>query len=322
MRIARRSLPLLALPLVAQAQGQPRWPDKPVRIIVPFTPGGPYEPLNRLFTEWMTRRFGQPFVIENRPGATGTIGAQAVLRSPPDGYTLLNSANTGMVVGPLVLKAAGYDAARDFTPIGILQRYGLYIIVSSALPIRNVAEFIAYAKARPGQLFYSSPGVGSVGHLAAASFCRIAGIELNHAPFPGVTQGVTAVMRGDAFTQFDSVGNSHQLVEEGKLRGLAVTSDTRNPRVPDVPTLKELGFPWFPSEVWMGLYGPPGMPEPILQTLNTAVDEFLADPAVRGRLEGVGFTPGGGGPQGMIKQILAERPGWVEAMDRAGVKPE
>jgi tripartite-type tricarboxylate transporter receptor subunit TctC len=320
MRTARRTLPLLALPLVARAQA--RWPDKAVRIIVPFTPGGPYEPLNRLFTEWMTRRFGQPFLIENRPGATGTIGAQAVMRAAPDGYTLLNSANTGMVVAPLVLKAAGYDPVRDFTPVGILQRYGLYIVISSALPIRNVAEFVAYAKARPGQLFYSSPGTGSVGHLAAASFCKLAGIEMNHISFGGVTQGVTAVMRGDAFTQFDSVGNSQQLVEEGKLRGLAVTSETRNPRVPDVPTLKELNFPWFPSEVWMGLYAPPGLPEHILQPLNAAVEEFLADPAVRGRLEGVGFTPGSGGPQALTKQILAERPGWVDAMELAGVKPE
>ena len=318
--IARRTLPLLTLPFVARAQG--RWPDKPVRIVIPFAPGGPTEPMNRIAAEWLTRRFGQPFVIENRPGATGTVGAQAVMRSAPDGYTLLYSPNTGMVVAPLLLKSAGYDAAKDFTPIAIMQRYGLYIVVSSALPIRSFEDFVAYAKARPGQLFYTSPGTGSVGHLATATFCKLAGIEMNHISFGGTVAGLMAVIRGDAFVQFDSVGNSQQLVEEGKLRGLAVTSDARNPRAPNVPTLKELGFPYFPSEVWMGMYAPPGLPDAILQPLSAAVEECLADENVRARMEGLGFTAGGGGPQAVPRQVLAERPGWIEAMALAGLKPE
>jgi len=320
MRPARRALPaLLLLPGLARASA---WPDKPVRIVIPFAPGGPNEPLNRILAEWLTRRLGQPFVIENRPGATGTVGAQQVMRAAPDGATLLYSANTGMVVAPLLLKSAGYDAARDFTPVAVAQSYGLYIVVGAQLPIRSLDELIAYAKARPDQLNYTTPGTGSVGHLATASFCRLAGIEMQHVSFGGTTAGLLAIIRGDAHVAFDSVGNAQALVEEGKLRGIAVTSAERNPRVPGIPTASELGFPWFPSEVWMGLYAPPGLPEPILRKLSAEVEACLADNDVRGRLQGLGFTPGGGGPGEVTRRILQERPGWVAAMELAGLRQE
>jgi len=319
MRLARRTLPLLLLPALARASA---WPDKPVRIVIPYAPGGPNEPLNRILAEWLTRRLGQPFVIDNRPGATGTVGAQQVMRAAPDGATLLYSANTGMVVAPLLLKSAGYDAAADFTPVAVAQSYGLYIVVGAQLPIRSLDDLIAYAKARPGQLNYTTPGTGSVGHLATASFCRLAGIEMQHVSFGGTTAGLLAIVRGDAHVAFDSVGNAQALVEDGKLRGIAVTSAARNPRVPAIPTVTELGFPWFPSEVWMGLYAPPRLPAPILERLSAEVEACLADSDVRARLEGLGFTPGGGGPGEVTRRVLAERPGWIAAMKLTGLTQE
>ena len=316
-RRAILAAPLLAAPALAQA---PPWPDRPVRIVIPFAPGGPNEPISRILADWLTRRFGQPFVIDNRPGATGTVGAAQVARAAPDGYTLLLSANTGMVVAPLVLPNAGYDARRDFTPVALLQRYGLYLVVSPALGVRDLDGFIAQARAHPGQLNYTSPGTGSGGHLATATLCQFTGIDAQHISFGGTVAGLLAIVRGDAHFALDSVGNAQALVDEGKLRGLAITDAVRNPRLPEVPTFREKGIPDFPAEIWMGLYAPRGLPDAILARLSEACESCLADPAVRARLLALSFTPGGGGPGAVTAQIRAETPGWAEALRRVELR--
>lgn len=317
-RLALLGAALLARPALAQAG----YPSRPVRIVVPFMPGGPNEPLNRILAEWLTRRLGQPFVIDNRPGATGTVSANMVRHSPPDGYTLLFSANTGMVVAPLVLKSGGYDAARDFTPIALLQRYPLYLVVNPQLPVTDVPSFVAYLKANPGRANYTSLGTGSVGHLATATLMRLAGAEAQHIPFGGTVAGLLAIARGDAHFALDSVGNAQGLVEEGRLRGIAVSGRERSPRVPNLPTLVEAGFPDFQTEVWMGLFGPPGLPAPVLGRLSRATEECLADPEVRARLTALTFTPGGGGPEALVRQIRAEQPIWMETIQAAGIRPD
>lgn len=319
--LTRRTLLGSALSSPALAQAEP-WPSRPVRIVIPYAPGGPNEPLNRILAEWLTRRFGQPFVIENRPGATGTVGAAAVARSAPDGYTLLYSANTGMVVAPLVLKNAGYDVLRDFTPIAVLQSYGLYLVVNPALPIHDVASFVAYLKANPGKANYTSPGTGSGGHLASVMLLHHAGATAQHVSFGGTVAGLLAIVRGDAHFALDSVGNAQQLVDEGKLRGIALTGRERNPRVPALPTLAEAGFPDFQADIWMGLYAPPGLPAHILAPLSEAVEACLADTDVRARLTALTFTPGGGGPAALVARVRAETPRWVEAARIADIRGE
>jgi tripartite-type tricarboxylate transporter receptor subunit TctC len=318
--LGRRALAasLLATPALAQSD----WPNRPVRIVIPFMPGGPMEPINRILADWLTRRFGQPFVIDNRPGATGTVGAAAVARAAPDGYTLLLSANTGMVVAPLVLRNVGYDTLRDFTPIALLQSYGLYLLVNPQLPIRDVESFVAHARANPGKLNYTSPGTGSGGHLATAMLCQLAGIDAQHISFGGTVAGLLAIVRGDAHFALDSVGNAQPLVDEGKLRGIAVTGQSRNPRVPEIPTLAERGFPDFQAEIWMGLYAPRDLPPAILAPLSEACEACLANPEVRARLLALTFTPGGGGPQAVTSRIRAELPRWAEAARRLEIRSE
>lgn len=308
----------IALCRPALAQGD--YPTRTVRIVIPFMPGGPMEPINRILADWLTRRLGQSFVIDNRPGATGTVGATMVSRSPPDGYTLLLSANTGMVVAPMVLRSAGYDPLRDFTPIALLQHYPLYLVVNPALPITDVPSFVAYLKANPGKANFTSPGTGSVGHLATATLMKLAGTEAQHVSFGGTVAGLLAIVRGDAHFALDSVGNAQQLVDEGKLRGIAVTGPLRNPRVPNLPTLMEAGFPEFQTEVWMGLFGPPGLPQPILWKISAATEECLADSDVRARLTALTFTPGGGGPEALVARIRKETPRWQEAVRMTGVR--
>lgn len=314
---------LLAAPLLAPRLGRAEtWPNRPVRIVIPFAPGGPNEPLNRILADWLTRHFGQPFVIDNRPGATGTIGCAAVARSAPDGYTLLFTANTGMVVAPLVLKNAGYEASRDFTPIALLQSFGLYLVVNPQLPVRDVPSFIAWLKANPGQANYTSPGTGSGGHLATAMMLHQAGATAQHVSFGGTTAGLLAIARGDAHFALDSVGNAQGLVDEGKLRGLAVTGRMRNPRIPELPTLAEIGFTDFQHEIWMALFAPAGLPQTILGSLSEATEACLADPEVRARLIRLTFTPGGGGPVVLASRIAEETPLWAEATRIANIRIE
>ena len=311
---------LLTAPLLAAGPVRAEtWPARPVRIVIPFAPGGPMEPINRILADWLTCRFGQPFVIDNRPGATGTIGAAAVARSAPDGYTLLLTANTGMVVAPLVLRNAGYEALRDFTPIALLQSYGLYLVVNPQVPARDVPGFLAWLKANPGRANYTSPGTGSGGHLATAMMLHHAGATAQHVSFGGTVAGLLAIARGDAHFALDSVGNAQGLVDEGKLRGLAVTGRTRNPRVPGLPTLAEEGFPDFPHEIWMGLFAPAGLPAAILGPLSEATEACLADAEVRSRLTRLTFSPGGGGPAALASRIAEETPLWAEAARIAGI---
>lgn len=309
----------LAAPCLARAEA---WPARPVRIVIPFAPGGPMEPINRILADWLTRRFGQPFVIDNRPGATGTIAAAAVARSAPDGYTLLLTANTGMVVAPLVLRNVGFEPQRDFAPIALLQSYGLYLVVNPTMPARDVPSFIAWLKANPGRANYTSPGTGSGGHLATAMMLQHAGATAQHVSFGGTVAGLLAIVRGDAHFALDSVGNAQGLVEEGKLRGLAITGRARNRRVPDLPTLAEVGFPEFQHEIWMGLFAPAGLPAAILGPLSEATEACLRDPDVRARLAHLTFTPGGGGPAALASRIADETPLWAEAARIADVRPD
>lgn len=307
---------LLARPALAQDVGG--WPARPVRMIVPFPPGGPTDIYGRLLAEHFARVFGQPFVVENRPGGTGAIGNVAVMRSPPDGQTLLFQSISGFTLPALLRRAPDYDPQADFTPISLTIRYPFYLV--SAPRFGSVAALVAAAKAAPGSLNYGSPGVGSGGHLCAERFCLATGIKAVHIPYAGAAPGLTALASGQLDFYFDSVGNSQAMVLEGKLNGLAITGARRMPVVPTVPTMAESGYPGFDADLWLGLLGPRGMPGGIVAALNRECDRFLALPATQRRLHDAAYEATGGPPEVFARRLAEDVREWGEVVRAAGLQ--
>ncbi len=307
---------LLARPALAQDLGG--WPNRPVRLIVPFPPGGPTDIYGRMLAEHFARVFGQPFVVENRPGGTGTIGNLAVMRSAPDGQTLLFNSISGFTLPALLRKQPEYDPRADFTPISLTIRYPFYL--TSAPRFSSVAALVATAKAAPGTLNFGSPGVGSGGHLCAERFCLAADIKAVHIPYAGAPLAMTALAAGQIDFYFDSVGNSQPMVLEGKINGLAITGARRMPVVPTVPTMMESGFPGFDADLWLGLLGPKGLPPAIVTALNRECDRFLALPAVQKRLHDAAYEAAGGPPDVFARRLTEDLQEWGEVVRRAGLQ--
>lgn len=302
----------LGLPAAPRAQGVPGWPTRPVRIIIPFSPGGPTDTYARLLAEHLAQAFGQPFVAENRAGATGAIASSMVARSAPDGYTLLFASNSSHVLGPLMTATPPFDPLRDFTPVSLVVSCPFYLLVDPRLPIRTIREFVDYAKARPGELNFGSPGVGSGGHLVAELFLKRAGLNAVHVPFGGAGQVMVAAAGGQVQFAFDSVGTAQSLVDDGKLRGLGVTSEMRQAPVPDVPTFVEAGYRDFTPSLWFGLLGPAGLPAPLVAAMNGEVDRFLKLPGTMDRLRRTAFDAEGGPPARLSARIEGDIGIWGE----------
>ncbi len=321
----RRSLlgaALLAAPAMqapaVRAQDLP-WPSRPVKFVNPFPPGGPGDTYARLVAEHCSRALGQPFVVENRAGATGAVGTAMVMRSPPDGHTLLFTSNSGFSMAPLLAKTPAYDAQRDFTPVSMVVHYPYYLVANPRY--RTVADLVAAAKARPGQLNFSSIGIGSGGHLVAEMFRLRAGIEVVHVPYVGAAASLMGVASGQVDYYFDSVGNAQPLVAEGKLAGLAITGTERVAAVPSVPTMQESGFADFDVDLWLGLLAPLGVPPEILARLNAECEAFLAQPAIQARLRATAFFAAGGPPERLGRRIAQETLHWRGIVQQAGLTP-
>jgi tripartite-type tricarboxylate transporter receptor subunit TctC len=270
---------LLAI-LCSSAQAQ--YPAKPVRIIVPVAPGGNQEITIRAVAEEMTKSLGQPLLIEAKPSASALVGTQYVARSAPDGYTLLSVSSTFARAATLV-REAGYDPVRDFAPVSLVSRIPQVLVVNPALPAHNVAELVALAKAKPGQLSYASSGIGSTGHIAAELFSREAGIRMLHVPYKGNAQSLADLLGGQVQLMFDQMSTSLAHVKAGRLRPLGVTSRARSPRLPDVPTIAEQGLPNFEDVTWTALMAPAGTPHEIRERLRAAVATAVATPELRNR---------------------------------------
>ena len=318
---------------VAQAQGtntqsgpapvgEPGYPSRPIRIIVPFPPGGSTDLYARIVAQKMQDAWGQPVVVENRVGATGLIGTTGVQRAQPDGYTLLWTSNAGQIISPMLRNPRPFDPVRDFTPISIGVRYPLYLVINPNLPARNVAEFVAYAKTQSGKLNYSSVGVGSAGHLVCELFNIAAGTNIVHVPYQGAPQVVAAVMNGDAHLTCDSVGNSQSLVEAGKLRGLAITSNQRMAAVPAIPTLAEAGVTGVEAYLWLGLLGPPGLPKPIANKLSMEVRRIMNLDDVRERTSKGGFVAIANTPDEFADSMRIEMDLWARAIREKNIKSD
>ncbi|HTM60501.1 MAG TPA: tripartite tricarboxylate transporter substrate binding protein [Burkholderiales bacterium] len=273
---------LLALLFVCAAAHAQTYPNKPVRIIVPVAAGGNQEITIRAVADEMSKSLGQPLVIEAKPSASALIGTQLVARSAPDGYTLLSVSTTFSRAATLVA-AAGYDPVKDFVGVSLVSRIPQVLEVNPGVPAHSVAELIALAKSKPGQLSYATSGIGSTGHIAAELFMQRAGIRMLHVPYKGNAQSLTDVLGGQVNLMFDQMSTSLAHIHAGKLRALGVTSRERSSLLPDVPTIAEQGLPGFEDVTWTALMAPTGTPPEILERLRAAAATAVAQPELRKR---------------------------------------
>jgi tripartite-type tricarboxylate transporter receptor subunit TctC len=323
-----RWLAVAALALVAAGPGQaqaPVWPAKPVRIIVPFPPGGTTDIVARSIGVELQRMWQQPVVIENRAGAGGNIGAEAVAKSAPDGYTLLMGTVGTHAINAALFAQSGtkmpFDPARDFVPITLAAGVPNVMVINPKLPVNSVAEFIAYAKARPGQLNMASSGNGTSIHLTGELFKTVTGVYMVHFPYRGSAPAVTDLIAGNMNVMFDNLPSALPHIKSGRLKALAVTSRTRSPALPDVPTIEEAaGLKGFDASSWFGLFAPAGTPRTVVDKIQADVAKALAQPAVRERFIGQGADPGGSTPDQFAAFIRAETDKWTRVVKFSGAK--
>ena len=298
------------------------YPSKPIKIIVPFAAGGPTDVYARIIGQKLGEALGQPVIVESKPGATGLIGTAAVRDAPADGYTLLFTSNSAHVMGPLLHKPNSFDPVNDFTPVVMVLRYPMYFLTSAKVPVTSLKEFVALAKAKPGQLSYSSVGIGSGGHLACELINKAAGIETIHVAYKGAAPAQAALAAGQVDYMCDSVGFSQPLVVAGKLRGLAITAPTRSSAVPDVPTLAEQGVSGVEAYIWQAIFAPRGLPEAIRNKLNTELVRIISEPAFKERVLKAGYELIAGTPEQLTKDVSAEKTVWNRIITEKNIKSE
>jgi tripartite-type tricarboxylate transporter receptor subunit TctC len=318
---------LLALSLLMQilvgghAALAQTYPTKVVRVVVPYPPGGSADGIIRPLAQRMTELLGQPVIVDNRAGANGVVGAEVVAHSAPDGYTiLLGAIGPNAVMG--LLQPLPYDPGRDFAPLAFLAGVTNVLVVSAASPYKSVADVVAAAKARPGQLGYGSTGNGSSNQLAAELFKLSAGVNILHVPYKGGAAMQTDLLGGHIAILFDNVPAALPQIRAGSFRALAITSLQRHADLPDVPTMEELGFPKFETGAWYGLFLPAGTPRPIVEQLNAVVNRALGEAALRDRLRSQGFDLNPGSADQFGEFVVAERNKWRRVIDAAGIKAQ
>jgi len=298
----------------ALAQG---YPAKPAKVVVPYPPGGPTDIVARVVSQKLSEQMGQQFVVENRPGAGGNIGAEAVAKSPADGYTLL-VATTAHAINPSLFKSLGYNLTKDFAPVSQLTSGPLVIVANPSLPAKSVQELIALAKAKPGTLNYASSGNGQSTHLSAELFATMAGIKMNHIPYKGSAPALTDVMGGQASLMFDTMLSAMPQVKNGKLKAIAVTSASRSPAAPDVPTVAESGLPGYEAIAWNGLLVPAATPADVVAKLNAELKKALDAPDVKDRFSAQGFGAAWNTREAFAKFIQSELDKWAKVVKVSG----
>ena len=323
MKLPRRSFLHLAagaaaLPVVSPFAWAQTYPTRPIRWIVGFTPAGGNDIVARLMGQWLTERLGQPFIIENRPGAGTNIAAEAVVNASPDGYTLF-LANLSNAINATLYEKLNFNFIRDIEPVAAISRAPLIMVVHSSVPARTVPEFIAYAKTNPGKVNMASAGIGSAGHLAGEMFKMMAGVNLVHVPYRGNAPALADLIAGQVEVLFPSAASSIEYVKTGKLRGLAVTSATRSDALPDLATVGD-SIPGYEASSFYGIGAPKNTPAEIVDKLNKEVNAALADPKMRARLADLGGTPLPGSPADFGKLIADETEKWGAAVKFSGAK--
>jgi tripartite-type tricarboxylate transporter receptor subunit TctC len=309
-----------AVPL-AHAQA-PAYPTKPVRIVVPFPAAGTTDILARAIAQRLSEVEGQPFIVDNRPGAGGNIGAELVAKSAPDGYTLLMGTVGTHAINPGLYPKMPYDHVKDFAPVLLVAGVPNVLVVYPGLPVHTVQELIAYAKANPGKLNFASSGAGTSIHLSGELFKSVTGVQIQHIPYKGSAPALQDLVGGQVQLMFDNLPSSLALIKSGKLRALAVTSATRSPALPDVPTVAESGLPGFEASSWFGLLAPAGTPAAVVARINADGDKWLATPEAREKLTAQGANVAGGTPEDFVKFIAAETSKWAKVVKESGAKVE
>jgi tripartite-type tricarboxylate transporter receptor subunit TctC len=307
---------LVATPAFAPALAQ-SYPDRPIRIIVPTPAGGPVDVMARLVAAALPASLGQNVIVENKPGAGNTLGSRIAAEAAPDGYMLMVSAASGLIMSPMIFSNAGYDAS-SFAAVALIAETPQLLVVNPNLPVKTVAELVAYAKANPGKLNYSTGGIGTLPHLSAELFKKITGTDIVHVPYKGGGPALVGVVAGEAQMTFDTVATSLPLARDGKLRVLAVVGPKRVAELPDVPTMREQGFPTISTGAWTALLAPKDTPGAIIAKLNAAANAALASEPMKSTLAKLGAQPRGGTPQDLTDHMANEQKKWkpiVQALD-------
>lgn len=302
----------------AQAEG---YPNRPIRIVVPFAAGGTGDVLMRSLQEPLQRHLGQPIIVENRLGASGSVGTQNVKQAAPDGYSLLQIGNS-TVTTPLLQKGAGYDVTKDFTPVALVANTPMVFLLNPSVPAKSVGELIAYAKANPGKLEFSSAGRGSLAHLATESFNQAAGISMVFVPYQGSAQAVTAALAGDVKVALTTPSNAiNAFVSSGRLRMIGVSSAKRSPLLPEVPAIAET-MPGFDVAAWFGVAAPAGTPPEIVTKLNDAFNKSLAEPAIQAKLKALAMSPAPSSPEAFGATLRSDQVLWTRVAQQAKLEAQ
>ncbi|MBI5318242.1 MAG: tripartite tricarboxylate transporter substrate binding protein [Bradyrhizobium sp.] len=277
--------------MAAPQAGAADYPTRPIKLVVPYAAGGPTDVLGRLVGEYLGRDLKQAVVVENKAGAQGAIGAEAVARSEPDGYTLFVTAASIFVLNPMLYKKLPYDPVKDFRMLALITDLPVVMEVHPSVPAKTVAEFVAYAKQNPGKLNFGSAGIGGTIHLAGEMFKQVAGVDIVHVPYKGAGPALTDLLSGNIQLMFDTLSTALPPVKAGLLRPLGVSSEKRSPDLPDVPTIAESGYPDYRVSVWFGVAAPAKLPDDIAQKVGASLDRALSDEAFRASLVKIGFPP-------------------------------
>jgi len=287
----RRLVATLVTLMLASASAVAAYPDRPIRLLVPYAAGGPTDYLARMFGERLGKVLGQTVVIENKPGANSIVAVNTLLQAKPDGYTLVFAGLATVVLNPFLYKSLPYNADSDLAPVGMISSMPLVMLVNKDLPVRSVAEFVDYAKKQPGKLNFGSPGTGNPLHLAPLIFAKESHIQMQNIPYNGTAPAILALLGGEIQTVFDVVQSALPQIESGKLRPLAVTTAERNAALPNVPTMAESGYPGYDAKAWFALAAPGKAPPEVLETLNKATRAVVSEPGFAPSLEKLGLMP-------------------------------
>ena len=318
--ITRRTAGLLLAWSACAAWGQ-AWPNKPIRMVVAFPPGGPTDIVSRVIAQRLSEQLGQQVIIDNKPGAGGNIAAELIANAPADGYTLFYN-TSAIVIGPALYSKVNYDTLKDFAPVALTASVPMVLAVNPNLPVRSVKEFLDLARSKPGQLNYSSSGTGTITHLASAMLSTQTGIQTQHVPYKGSAPGLVDLASGQTQFMIDTINTVLPYVRDGRLRGLAVSSMKRSSVLPDLPTLHESGLSGFDAAAWQGIVAPAATSSDIVQRLNAEVNKALAHPEVRAKLAAQGADVLGGTSAEYAAHLRSELPRWAKAVKDSGAKAD
>jgi tripartite-type tricarboxylate transporter receptor subunit TctC len=311
---------LATLTTLTTAAAADTFPSRPIRIVVPFPPGGGTDNIAREVSQRVATATGWTFIVDNRPGAGGNLGVDAVAKAAPDGYTLVLGQTSNLAINPTLYTKLPYNPVKDLAPVGLVASAPLVMVVPAASPYKTLADLVAAAKAKPGSINFASPGNGTVAHLSGELFQQTAGVKFLHVPYKGAAQGLTDLMGGAIQVYLSSVPTLLGQVKQGRLRAIAVTSSRRIADLPEVPTIAELGYKGFETATWFGFAAPAGTPKDVVAKLNAEFDKALLQPELRKRLEAEGADPAGGTPEAFGALIGKEIARWGRIVKDAGIR--